>query len=740
MSQAQLMTNFKSFANGIIQSYEESGPIAQSNDLATKSFLAANGWTSKTAAKDARQSFQLNGHGLSHIYNKTTTHPEYFERVSGRLGKMASVTKVDKYQKDFAFNVYPLIVGGLPTSTIAMENPFWQRERVRYGSSTLSMAPQLQQGEGPVPFANNNLEQISAAALNENFKKSANNPLSNTFALLHQTNDLMARQQQDLHNARATALEKQLNDNMGQVSTYTQQQQNYDATHPLDAGAAGRKPDFMPPPPSEGPHVGIDDNAPDRVKAKNGTTINPKTGEHAPTGQWWVKRNLPGPNGKIDNAYVLVNKSGRTKETRRDEREYKRLRTAGQDITYAGMALGAVALAATGVGLVADAALFGAAAASSGAWATASAAGYAGAAVGAAGAATQSAGTYPDPYATKEMKHAAMVNNITAGVGVAAAGAGAAYSAYTAANEAATTARVADQGIEMTNMGTRAATRTAINDLDDVFLGQKATDLSDLQEAFPPPVWDDPTPPPLLRQPRYDEGVAEWLNADNTHYQPNNTPRGFVHNQSQIGGKINNIVTVSRVKRFTDAAYMSVDDANQEVGKMGFFVNSDLSTDETMVFANKNKNVVISHRGSDFSDMNKRGWKDLYDDSRIYGGLKATRTQRALATTQKVALYYDMNIADIEHYGYSLGGPIANDIAIETGAEAHILNPHMPKANTRIGPKTTIWRTKGDFASNAIRNRQNVRTILSPIKLEKGVFNPIRQHMLEFLEDDLVTP
>lgn len=64
-------------------------------------------------------------------------------------------------------------------------NPKWQPRQTMYNSSNSQIELEVYSHGVALPIANDNIEQISMSALRENYATSLNNPLSNTYALVH---------------------------------------------------------------------------------------------------------------------------------------------------------------------------------------------------------------------------------------------------------------------------------------------------------------------------------------------------------------------------------------------------------------------------------------------------------------------------------------------------------------------------------------------------------------------------
>ncbi len=71
-----------------------------------------------------------------------------------------------------------------------MLNPEWQTGISVMGGNTATMEQLVNTQEGPLPFANDSLEQVQALALDENFT-AIRDPMSNTYALMHAHPDMI---------------------------------------------------------------------------------------------------------------------------------------------------------------------------------------------------------------------------------------------------------------------------------------------------------------------------------------------------------------------------------------------------------------------------------------------------------------------------------------------------------------------------------------------------------------------
>jgi len=653
-------------------------PLRYASDRATKSFHAYRGFTNPNAAKEEVQDYHCtSGPSDAHLNNQGTKFPEYFAKVSGVKGLRPGHCIMDDYQKNFAFQVYPTSTIGLPTSSISLINPYWRKQQNKFVENCNDMyqASRVNSQSGVLPFADDNLEHIQTEALQEVYKNSVNNPMSATFALNHITNDGLAQQAAGLSNMRATAMNANLLQNYGNIPTYTAEMQNKQQDHPVMAEAAGRKPVYMPPPggstvdPAGNTYNGLPRDAP-----PGSSLFNPKTGKRAAPGHYYH------PDGKV------VNWKGVSARKRKYEHGEATARKVGTDIGIAAAVVGGAALIATGVGAAAGAALIGGTMLATGAEAATAGAAIAweagagtatalAAAGGVAGAAVQDYGTYTDPKATQAMKTNAMIASFAAAAGAAPFAPGVARATgelvEATGNVAARGAAEAydSAGNAMARMAARNAGYEGITDANNVANAHR--------EAF-----------------FGGEDLMEDINAG----ELNDNIHGGVRTNARV---INEITPEqSKYSDMMKATYMSRNEASSVADELGFKLH-ELSKDESLVFYNDDE-AIIAFRGSQTAE------DFLVTDPLIYAGYGdyAPRVIRSRALVNDVfnSLSGDELVPthQVSVTGHSLGGYLANDVALRTGVQAPIFNPFRPWGGMEMAENTFVFRTNNDFASEGI--------------------------------------
>lgn len=418
----------------------ERGPLRESVDIATKSFNERVGHKSKTKAWDDLSQFPLNEGSVQwQMLSQTNNFPQYGKTTQGIQGLYAFQNAWTAHEKMWLAKGFGAAQYGTPTGPFQMINPLWDKNPNFYGSSTMDQAFALTEQQGPTPYATNDLLTLQMWATNEDYQSSIHNPMSATWALAHQTNNLLAMQAQGIvdkqfqGSVQVNSAAQTLQAEQALANAKYQNSISHDAfingsvmkTDPVaeaNAKKSGKKwnpdtgtyeddPNFnltTGESKAQALATGLPPNAPP------GSSLYNKNGKRATSGHYYA------PDGK-----TLLNWQGQSKRKRKFEHG---LATARQDAMYAGYAAAAVggaALAATGVGAVVAPALLAAYAGGL----TAVGAASIGAGVAAAG--VQEGATYADPEATYAMKKQATTNlainaGLALGAGALAAGAGSA--------------------------------------------------------------------------------------------------------------------------------------------------------------------------------------------------------------------------------------------------------------------------------------------------------------------------
>lgn len=122
--------------------------------------------------------------------------------------------------------------------------------------------------------------------------------------------------------------------------------------------------------------------------------------------------------------------------------------------------------------------------------------------------------------------------------------------------------------------------------------------------------------------------------------------------------------TVSMYKTFATMAYHHPEIAEKGIVGTGFFMDRDLSTNETKVFVNPNtRKIVLAFRGTALNDKKTR-FKDIISDFNIFKGSekKDRRFKEALRDFDRVHQKYQPKGFTVDTTGHSLGGQLATHV------------------------------------------------------------------------------
>lgn len=163
-----------------------------------------------------------------------------------------------------------------------------------------------------------------------------------------------------------------------------------------------------------------------------------------------------------------------------------------------------------------------------------------------------------------------------------------------------------------------------------------------------------------------------------------------------------------RIKSILEASYKPQRQAQEDLGKIGFEYDPELSTMENKVFFDKQGKPSIAFRGS------TRVTDFLIEDPALALGIKTPKQKKAEELVKKVETKYGK---PVDTYGHSLGGYRAET----SGAKGNIYTYNKAVGLGQIGkklPKTqTDIRTSKDIVSigSLLQFGGNKKTIQSPV-------------------------
>lgn len=167
--------------HGLIQLYN-SGQLVSNYIEPAKQVRKRLKYDNPTKKETSFVRFAANGN--KGAWKNESTFPGHFDTITGRRGVSSAETIFDEQYQTNAFYKYPIEVGGIPNLRNDMVNPKWQAGTLnRLGGTSGGVEALLNDASGPLPFANDSLEEIETNALSE--RKHEYYPLSNRYALEH---------------------------------------------------------------------------------------------------------------------------------------------------------------------------------------------------------------------------------------------------------------------------------------------------------------------------------------------------------------------------------------------------------------------------------------------------------------------------------------------------------------------------------------------------------------------------